>query len=309
MATHCDHLKDSLVEKVVALIRSRLAPAAQGSAERLWRAYYANVSPEDILRREPEALYGSVMALFAFARQRLPGSPKLRVYQPGPEQGGWDCEHSVIQLVNDDMPFLVDSLTAALQRLEIGLRLVVHPILTVLRDAEGGLLDILDGSAPGARLESVMHIEIERRPAAANALLAEQLTAVLADVRAAVEDWFPMRERLRDAFGELAVVPAGIEPAEAQEARDFLHWLFDDHFTLLGVREIDFDPADGRIHVDPSSGLGLLRDPGLRVFDEGRDLAAMPPEVGAFLRRPNLLLLAKADRVSTVHRPVPMDIV
>jgi glutamate dehydrogenase len=313
MAPRIDHLKDTLIEKVVALTRERLDAAAQIPAERLMRAYYANVAPEDILRREPEALYGAVMALQAFARLRLPGTPKLRVYQPRPDEGGWDCDHSIVEIVNDDMPFLVDSVTNALQRLEIGVHLVVHPILPVTRDGQGRLTAIVDADVAGARLESFMHIEIDRQAAAATECLAGRLTAVLADVRAAVDDWPALRERLAQVLAELDTPPPGLDDGEAAEARDFLRWLYDDHFTLLGVRDFAFGEvcADGTcdIGVDGQSGLGLLRESSLRVFDEGRDLSEMPPEVGAFLRRPSLLLLAKADRVSTVHRSVPMDIV
>ncbi len=313
MAQPIDHLKDSLVEQVAALIRDRLEPAQQGMAERLLRASYANVAPDDILRREPDALYGATMSMLALARQRSPGQAKVRVYQPRPDEGGWDCQHTVIEAVNDDMPFLVDSMTAALQRGELAIHLILHPILAVRRDADGRLEDILAAPEAGARLESVMYIEIDRLADQTVArILTERVTAVLDDVRAAVEDWSAMRERVAGVLAEVGAHQASDRFAEIAEARDFLSWIHDDNFTFLGWRDFRFDTAagaEGAITIDPQSGLGVLRDPALRIFDTERDLSTMSPEVWAFLRRPDILLLAKADRVATVHRPVPMDIV
>ena len=303
MAQRIDNLKDRLIDRVQSLAAQRLAPEALGPVSRLLGAFYANVVPEDILHREPEALYAAVMALHAFARQRNSGQPKLRLMQPRPDEGGWESEHAVLQIVNDDMPFLVDSITGALQRLEIAVHLVVHPILPVARDAEGKFQGFVD-EAP---LESLMHIEIDRQPAERYALIEQTLAGVLADVRAAVEDWRPMRGRTDQILSDLSEDLPNLPIQELTEARDFLAWLLDDHFTFLGCRTFRFEGES--ISVEEGSGLGLLRDAGVRIFDEERDLSAMPPEVKAFLRRPSMLLLAKADRASSVHRPVLMDIV
>ncbi|MBY0432366.1 MAG: NAD-glutamate dehydrogenase, partial [Rhodospirillales bacterium] len=151
-----------------------------------------------------------------------------------------------------------------------------------------------------------MHIEIDQRnDPAGNEDLAQYLLGVLADVRAAVTDWRPMRDRVAE------LVESGLDGPDAQEvteARDFLNWLAEDHFTFLGWRSFHF-AEDGSIGTITGSGLGILRDPTTRMFDEARALAVMPPEVRDFVRRPNLLLITKSNRTATVHRPVPMDII
>ncbi|PKU23543.1 NAD-glutamate dehydrogenase [Telmatospirillum siberiense] len=313
MAQPIDHLKDRLVEQVAALISERLEPAEHPLAERLLRSSYANVAPEDVLAREPDALYGAVLSMLALARQRLPGQAKLRVFQPRADEGGWDSEHTVIEVVNDDMPFLVDSLTAAVQRSELAVHLVLHPVLPMVRDEAGRLQDIPGDAGAGAPFESLMHIEIDRLTDPARLLaLSDRLAAVLADVRAAVEDWRAMRERVAAILAELAAPAESGRAREIAEVRDFLDWIHHDNFTFLGYRDLRFDldaAADGAIAVEPGSGLGILRDPDFRIFDTERDLATMTAEVVAFLRRPAVLLLTKADRVAAVHRPVPMDIV
>jgi len=315
MLEHVDHLKESLVEKVVNLTHERLDPATQGMAERLVRASYANVAPQDIVGREPATLYGAVMALLALARQRPLGQAKLRVHQPRPDEGGWSSEHSVVESINDDMPFLVDSLTGALQNSELSVHLVLHPILSVLRDDSGKLLDILTTPQDGARLESFLHIEIDRLPAGPAAQsLAERLTGVLADVRCVAEDSPSIRQRMKTTRSDLAEPPPGLDTAEVTEVGAFLDWLDDHNFTFLGSRVFCFEEkgkaqTNGAVHIESGSGLGLLRDDSVRIFDTERDLSAMSSEVKAFLRQPHLLLLAKADRVSTVHRAAQMDIV
>jgi len=299
MTDRVGQLKEKHIQQLQALAQSRLGDADRALVGRLIGLYTANVAAEDLLAQSSETLYGAVMALFAFARQRSPGQPKIRAYQPRPEEDGWTSEHAVIELVNDDMPFLVDSVTGALQRLGITVHLVIHPQVPLSRDPQGRLTDLGEGPAR----ESLMHLEIERQPAERFAVIEEALLAVLAQVRLAVGDWQPMRRRVE----ELAQHLTGPDAEELAEAREFLSWLAADRFTFLGYRSLCFEK--GRITTDPQAGLGLLQDAQARIFDEDRDLDAMPPEVKAFLNQPSLLLLAKADRISPVHRSVPMDIV
>jgi glutamate dehydrogenase len=312
MAYRIDRLKETLVEKVAGLVKERLDPSSRGAAEQMVRAHYANVSPEDLLRRDAESLYGAAMALFAFARARPPGQPKLRVYQPRDDEHGWECDHGVLEIVNDDMPFLVDSVVAFLHRRNIDVHLIVHPILAVERDPAGHLLGVPAAPPPDGTRESWMQLEIDRQPADQAPRLVEGLTQVLADVRVAVEDWQPMRQRVVALMGEVGRLGDGQDPTEVAEAGEFLRWIHDDNFTFLGACDFRFEDGGNRpvaIRLESDSGLGLLRDPKLKLFDSVADMSALPPEVRAFLARPYLLLVAKADRVSTVHRDVPLDII
>ena len=308
MAQHINHLKDTLVEKVVDLARQRLDGSAATAAERFLRVYYGNVSPDDMGHCDAETLYGAAMALYAFARTRLPGKPKLRIYQPRADEHGWDCPHSVVEVVNDDMPFLVDSLSVALQKRDIAVHLLVHPVLAMVRDAKGKLLDVggtdPHGDPQGAT-ESFMHIEIDRRSGEAEAgQLARELADVLDDVRLAVDDWAPVRGQATAIGAELAARPGTGEPAELAESLDFLKWIGDDNFTFLGYGRFDFT---GGIAVDPTSCLGLMKGSAFTLFDNHDGM--MPPEIQVFLSRPYLVMLAKADRLSTVHRGAALDIV
>ncbi|HZU91396.1 MAG TPA: NAD-glutamate dehydrogenase domain-containing protein, partial [Stellaceae bacterium] len=250
--------------------------------------------------RSPRDLCGAALSLWRFAERRRPGQAKIRVYNPDPVKDGWSSRHTIVEIVNDDMPFLVDSVTGAINSSDRIVHLVIHPILSIERTADGRLA-ALDGA--GLR-ESWMQIEITPEADRDGLMrLTASLAGVLADVRAAVEDWQKMRETLRTLLEELSVAPPPVPPGEVAEVRDFLRWLDDDNFTFLGYRE--YPSRDTNEPVRPP--LGILRDTGYAVFGGLRNLAALPPDVQDFVRRRELLLITKSNRRSTVHRTAHMD--
>src|SRR5271169_6190125 len=189
--------KAKLVRKAMARAQEVLDPADRAAAERVIAAYYEHVPSADVVGRSPRDLSGATVALWRFAERRRPDQAKIRVYNPEPAAAGWSSPHTIVEIVNDEMPFLVDSVTGAINAGDRVVHLVIHPILTVDRTSSGQLHEICEADAPGSR-ESWMHIEITREPDPANlALLTQTLPGVLADVRVAVTDWQPMRETLR----------------------------------------------------------------------------------------------------------------
>ena len=164
---------------------------------------------------------------------RQPGRPTVRIFSPTPGEDGWSSPHSVIHVVNDDMPFLVDSTTLEINREGFTLHLIVHPIYAVRRDAEGRLVSIAprerDADAPR---ESWMYVEIDRLvDKEQREELAGRILRVLGDVRSAVEDWKPMLARLQEATDDIEQAPSAVREAQVAESRAFLEWLADDHFT------------------------------------------------------------------------------
>ena len=295
--------KAALVQKAAALACGLSDPAEQTSAERFIPEFYEHVPPADVAQRSARNLYGAALSLWRLAERRRPRQAKIRVYNPDPMTDGWSSPHTIIEIVNDDMPFLVDSVTGAINAGNRVVRLIIHPIFTVARGPDGQLRDIVDPRAAGAR-ESWMKIEItsESDPVALTQL-AQTLSAVLADVRAAVEDWQPMREVLREIVANLSAQPPPVPRSELAEVTDFLRWLDDDNFTFLGYREYVFSGA-----VQPEHGpLGVLRDAAHPVFGGLRDLSSLPGDVQDYVRRRELLVVTKSNRRSTVHRTAHMD--
>jgi glutamate dehydrogenase len=299
--------KAELVDQVVERVRLRVDGKGSERAERFVRQFYANVPPGDILGDVPDNLAGAALALWEHAQERVPGRPKVRVYTPRIEEHGWESSHSVVEIVNDDMPFLVDSVSAELRRLDAEVELLVHPIVHVERDAAGRLLELRE---PGEGLaESVMHVRVSAQPAARHEAIRTRVEAVLEDVRAAVDDWNTIRKRCWDLVAELEKTPPPLPRREIAEGIAFLEWLVDNHFTFLGYREYSFE-GEGEAAVArvlPETGLGILRNEAFPIFEGLRNLGTLPADVRHFLRQPALLLITKANRLSTVHRAVPMD--
>ena len=305
MATSPDERKAALLEATVARVRERVEAAAADDVERFVRAYYAHVAPDDLSDRSDLDLYGAALAHWNLARVRQPGETKVHVYTPNVEEHGWESEHTVVETVVDDMPFLVDSVSMEVTRNGSAIHLVIRPIMRMRRDEDGRLLEV--GAEEGLP-ESLIHVEIDRQagPEELERLRAG-LCRVLGDVRAAVEDWPSMRERIGDVVAEL--VDAPVDPDERPEARDLLEWMNDGHFTFLGYREYEILTEDGEdvLRAAPGSGLGILR-----ATDEqpmSLSFAQLPPEVRRLARAKSLLNLTKANSRATVHRPSYLDYV
>ena len=271
MATGTRDVESALIESVCERVRERVAPDEVAEAEAFVRSYYRRAPAADLDGREPVDLYGAALAHWTFGRDRPAGDARVRVYNPTFEQHGWQSPHTAIEIVSDDMPFLVDSVSMELSRRELGIHVLVHPVV---------------GD------ESYMHIEVDRQ---ADGLeeLAEALRGVLAKVRAAVEDWQPMRERMHALVEELEQTPpAGVDPAEVEEARALLAWLERPPLhvpRLPRVRRC----VDDSLHAVEGSGLGLLRGGSGRVSTGVREAAAR--RCGRSRCEPHPLVLSKAN--------------
>ncbi|MFZ1287390.1 MAG: NAD-glutamate dehydrogenase [Candidatus Phosphoribacter sp.] len=308
-------MSSSLEQSRAHVLRAAADLAQMDSAapiEHLLVRYYRHVATEDLLARAPEDLLGAALSHRDVARQRPWGTSNVTVDNPTVEVQGWASQHTAIQIVTDDMPFLVDSVTMALTRGRHGIHLVVHPQLVVQRDAVGDLQDVLDSDkAPhgefGVAPESWMHLEIDRMSdAGERAALTDELRRVLGDVRDAVEDWPKMRDRCQVLADELRRAgPAGIPVEETDQGVRFLDWLAANHFTFLGYRQYVLGERDGEtvLHPVTGSGLGLLRydSAGSAAF------ARLSPPAQQRARDAELLIITKANSRATVHRPVYLD--
>jgi glutamate dehydrogenase len=301
-----EEAKATLVEKAIANVRARLSQPQADEVEAFVAAYYADAPPEDLGGLD---LYGAALAHWKLAQRRRPGETKVHVYTPQLEEHGWESKQSVVEIVTDDMPFLVDSVAMALTRFGSAIHLLIHPVVRVERDGEGRFTTLLSRGAEGIA-ESLIHVEIDRQ--AEQPLLDElaaQLQRVLGDVRAAVEDWRAMRERPRAIAEELDRRPLPIDPEELAEAKALLQWMELDHFTFLGYREYELHTQEDEdvLSSVPGSGLGILRETDRKPVSHS--FAQLPPEVRRLAREPSLLNLTKANSRATVHRPTYLDYV
>ncbi|HVE97849.1 MAG TPA: NAD-glutamate dehydrogenase [Mycobacteriales bacterium] len=307
-----DAAKAEVVAAAAALAHGAGRTAANGgvAVERFVHEYYARVAPEDVVVREPADLFGAALSHLQLAERRTQGTALVRVLNPAAETDGWDSPHTVVEVVTDDMAFLVDSVTAELTRHNLAIHLVVHPLVRVRRDAVGNLLALSDEDGIDVLHESFIHVEIDRQPDAGFAdRLRNDLRRVLEDVRAAVEDWPKMRTRAAEAAESLSAPAPGQDAAQVGEARALIEWMREDSFIFLGYREyrLEGDTADQALCSVPGTGLGVLRDAGLAPLS--RSFAGLSDDVRARALDPNPLILTKANSRATVHRPAYLDYV
>ncbi|MGH2844428.1 MAG: NAD-glutamate dehydrogenase [Thermoleophilaceae bacterium] len=303
---------EELLDTVCSRLREHLGSAEADQAEAFARQYYRWVSPEDIAERSELDVYGAALAHFDLARRRTPGTTKVRIYNPRFEVHGWSCPHTAVEIVTDDMPFLIDSVGMELNRRGFGVHLIIHPVMRVRRHAGGRLLEVLPHGTGGddAVAESVIHAEVARQTDEVELRNLEQhVQRVIGEVRAAVSDWPEMRARALDVVAELGESPPPLDPEEVAEARAFLGWLETHNFTFLGCRDYELDGAgdDLRLASVPGSGLGVLRMAGRE--ESSRSFEKLPPAVRARALEPYLLNITKANSRATVHRPAYLDYV
>ncbi|MFC7362644.1 NAD-glutamate dehydrogenase [Nocardioides astragali] len=281
----------------------------------LLHAYYRHVAPDEVVERSPEDLVGALASHRELASARPQGTAAVRVVTPTSAESGWSASgRSVVEVVTDDMPFLVDSVTMELNRLGHNVHSVIHPQFSVERDITGELEQVAslaeEPHADTVGAESWMHIEIDRTDEVEAADITEGVQRVLRDVRESVEDWAKMHGQVLQVVAELDADPPPLSQDELRQGRDFLTWLADDHFTFLGYREYQLESEEGSpdecgLRAVPGTGLGILR----HDQDLSSAFAKLPPLVKAKAREKTLLVLAKANSRATVHRPAYLDYV
>ncbi len=298
--------------RVLQNLRACATAEDVGELERFGEVFCRSLPPGELDERSGEDLAGAALTLWHHVRRRRPNAPTIEIFNPTVEDDGWHTPHTVIVVVNDDMPFLVDSTTAFLAGEGLTIHRIVHPVVDVRRDEEGVLTAIrAPGEETAAIAESWMLIEIDRRSneEAAEALRGG-LAGVLAQVRLSVADWRPMMRHLVAARNSLSKASGSVPGSERREALALLDWIADDHFTFLGYREYRIQRNGGaalRYRSVPESSLGILRDPELRPLGIARGRESLPPDVQTFIESQNLLMITKSAISSKVHRTAPMD--
>src|SRR5882757_2058508 len=254
----------TVVAAAVRLPKPLRGPLQRADIRPFLRAYYANVDAEDLAGREPAELALMASSHLKLARRRR-GRAVIRVFNPSLRDDGYTSPHTVIEMVNDDMPFLVDSIGLALTQRSLTLHFLAHPVFAVTRDGAGNLQSLHErGQAAGTkqRLESFQHVEVDRivDPAILRSLQVE-IEGGMRDVRFACADWAKMRSAARQAADDLNALNSRFEPRDVGETQALLAWMENRHFTFLGYREYRLRGTVGSESLEPvaSSGLGILR--------------------------------------------------
>jgi glutamate dehydrogenase len=271
-----------------------------------FQALYRAAPPEDVTRYTPASLAELAERVFEHSKTRKPGETLVTLFNFRAEGADLVRNQTVLVAVNDDRPFLFDSLIGEVSAQGARVHALFHPIVTVTRDASGVRAE------KGASLrESVIVLVLqavmskERRAA-----LIKGAEDVFTQVRLAVRDWGKMQSHLAETIETLETFPPPVSREELAESLAFLKWLGDNHFTFLGCRDYAFaNENGGRLEPIADSGLGVLSDVETRVIRRGSDRGALTAEVRDFLTQPSPLVITKSNARSLVHRRVYMDYV
>ncbi|MBO0717601.1 MAG: NAD-glutamate dehydrogenase, partial [Rhizobiales bacterium] len=289
---------------LVAAAARLLAKRKPAVPEAFVAKLFALAAPEDLQHCSEAELANIAAQSWTFLAERQPGTPKIRFE---PLAGARDV--AVLEIVNDDMPFLVDSIVGELASRGLDIRSFVHPVFLVRRDAAGRLVEFDAPHAADARRESFIHFHVdEADDPTQRAAVVHALNEILDEVRVSVQDWRPTLARLRDVIAVLETKPPPLASEEIAEAIAFLKWMAEDNFTFLGARDYAFT-SDETLAPVSETGLGLLRDCGVPLLQHWNKPVIITPAIRAFLQEPTLLIITKSSARSRIHRRVPLDYV
>jgi len=276
------------------------------------RAFAAQVHDDYVADETPELdadNFAKVLAHFwAFAEQRQSGAaPSIRI-RPARE-AGVDAPYDLIEVVQDDGPFLVDSTMGDLAEAGVSVRAMFHPLLECNRDTTGAR------TANEDHKESMILVIVDPMTHERREAVRQSLTETLADVRLAVQDHGAMAALMAEAVGRLEAGAPGVAADVQHESADFLRWLQNEHFVYLGARDIDYprDATGGYATHEPLrqriDGLGVLRDPERPILRQTHETASLSDALRRRAERGEPVVVAKANMRSRVHRRVHMDYV
>ncbi len=295
----------AVIERIAAAL-----PRAAAADREFARHYYRGVGEQDLAEREAKDLGAAATMHRKFGLKRRSRETLVRVFNADPKRAGFDPPHTLVAIVTDDMPFLVDSIGMVFAAAGIAVHLIVHPVLQVVRDARGRMISVSTEPTPGSKAESWQLYEIDRQFDAAHMDALERgIRDTLGDVQVAVADWIPMRRTIRELSAQLAKHPPKRTPREdVSEARELMQWMEGQHFVFLGYRHYRLrrGSTQDRLLPDTDSGLGILR----RSRDAGADQPMLlKGAMRALARDPSILVITKANAVATVHRATHLDYV
>ena len=296
--------------RLAAVMQSLSARVPGELAARFAEELFARVDAGELEAYDPASLALLAAGAFESFRIRPPGEPKV-VLRERTLKG---MDFLAIDIVNNDMPFLLNSVVSELRGRGLVPELVAHPIFEVRRDRKGELSVLRAGPTPanGVPRESFIHLQIRKTgPLPPAGEITDAILRVLADVNTVVSDFEAMTGRLERAIAEFEANPPPAAPEVNAEATAFLRWLNANNFIFLGIREYDYTGGrnTGQLLAKPDTGLGLLRDESMLLLRRGQGQPEFTPQIrGYFLNSPPVIV-AKGNSISTVHRRAHWDII
>lgn len=305
--------KEKILNAVCEHIIQKLPKEEAQLCAEFTRAFFGNMSIDDLHAWDDEDFYGAALNVWSFIHKNPKKESKVKIYNPDYEKYGWQSTHTAIEVLTTDMPFLVESLRMAINRLGIDLHLVVHMGgIRVVRNAAGEITSIIpkkSSQTDDFETEAPIFFLVTRQTdPKLIAAMESEILKVLQDNHLVVQDWMGMRDNLVKVVKEIAHYPKSLSKEELHETQDFLKWIENHHFTLLGTCDyqlIQNTLGDKIIAPVATTGLGILR--------EGREeahpinISNLPSDAQKLAFSKQVLIIAKTEIKSVIHRDAFID--
>jgi len=305
-----DGLPSVILSNVAQLIKDKVSADTAPQVEQFAELLYRNISTLDLAHRNDSDMYGATLSLWNSLNNHQDDTPVIKVFNPQVSKHGWKSSHTIIEVIVKDMPFLVDSVRIALNRLGVSPHLMLNSPIKIVRGKDKNIQQLsaaADKTIKSTSIETVFFIEIDRQSEQAELdKIADELSSVLSDIVSTVDDWQPMKEKLADVIATTKKAKLPCDKQEQKDGLEFLQWMLDNNFTLLGYRSYDVVTLKGDIalaaNVDSSLGLMKKSDGTQQRLLSGLSESAREIALGK-----NLLILTKTNSRSRVHRPAHLD--
>lgn len=311
-----------LISKITNIAKKSYKTFVNNGFKEFIEKFYEHVSFDELSPFDAESLCASTLETFKFLQKRKRGQHKIRVYSPTMAKHNWESEYTVIEVINDDMPFLVDSISEEISRHGLTIYQIAHPVIEIKRDKAGNFKHFIpmEKGEIGKDAESVMHFIVS--PVAGNEAMSRlegDILKVIETVTLSVVDWKPILRKASYVITELsASVEALCQNKEGEEERslrsnaseiqEFIQWLKNNNFVFLGYVELGFDKnsKDGKPSVVGNTALGVLKAG--NISDTIPWNQRIVPSKQALLGKGfDIIEITKSNKRSVVHRPIYMD--
>ncbi|HWV14290.1 MAG TPA: NAD-glutamate dehydrogenase [Cellvibrio sp.] len=272
--------------------------------------YFSRYPLEELIGRHLSDIFGGVYQCWRYLHQFDGSQARVYLFNPKLDTDGWTCPHTVLVVLQKDMPFLVDSIRIELNRRNIGIHTIKSTVLNLQRNDANQLLHIMpaEDSAESLRKEALVYFEINllTQKEELNSIV-DSLLSVLAELATVVRDFQPMLQASRDAEENLNNAKAAIDVVHVKESQEFLLWLRSNNFTFLGYSEYDFGEKDGKkfLRENVDKRLGIFAHKG------GKENYSESIEANEGVMRfhlvPYAITFSKSSVRSRIHRQAYSD--
>jgi len=303
-------LPSVILKNVVQLIKKKVPQDSADLVEQFLTLLYGNVSSLDLSSRNDSDMYGATLSLWGSLNKHINDTPIIHVFNPSVSQNGWKSSHTIIEVIVKDMPFLVDSIRIALNRLGLSAHFMLNLPLKIVRDKSKNIIKIapsVDTKIKATSEETIFFIEIDRQPSAKELDdIKNELLSVVKDVTLTVNDWQPMLKKLNSVIADVKKAKLPGSKADKDDTVEFLSWLACNNFTLMGYRSYEVNAVKGDIKLDANvdSSLGLMKN---SSGTKSLLISTLNESGRAVALGENHLVLTKTNSRSKVHRPAPID--